>query len=251
MNTLGLYNVALAIAQLPYMILLRLTYHVQHPVLSEWQRRSPDEMRRRFFGVRAAMLWAGLALTLCVYAGSPLFFRVVYHTNYHEAGSFAKLLCVASWGLILAETVTRALMVFGDSRSLAIYNLIRVLTTLAASFVGYRISGVQGFILGVALGILCGHVVLLFHLYCHRLTRPLQDVGMTIVLVTTASMVELAEAWGAHLPRPLLPQDSEMWPDGLKLITYGSLLGPVLAGVLALTSLALAWRQLRLGRSVR
>lgn len=199
MATLGLYSVALAIAQLPYMILLRLTYHVQHPILSELQRRSSDELRRRFFHIRGIMLLIAISLTLGVYAVAPLFFRKVYDDNFMVAGNIAKLLCIATWGMILSETVTRVLMVKGDSRSLAVWNFVRVVVTLEATMAGYYLGDLTGFIIGVTIGILGGHVVLLMHMKWHKLSSIRQDLGYTILFAAGAALIEVMGWLGDRL----------------------------------------------------
>jgi O-antigen/teichoic acid export membrane protein len=220
MRTLGLYSVALAIAQLPYMILLRLTYHVQHPILSALQRRSSDDLKARFFHIRGVMLLVAIALTLSVFAGAPLFFRFVYHANFQFAGNIAQSLCFVTWGMILSETLTRLLMVKGDSRSLAIYNFVRVIVTVEAVMAGYYFADIEGFVWGVAVGVLCGHLILQLHMSWHDLSCFRQDAWYTLGFTALAGMIQ----WIRIVGDGLVP-----WMGSL-----GSLIIPLAIGIWAL-----------------
>jgi O-antigen/teichoic acid export membrane protein len=176
-----------------------LTYHVQHPILSALQRRSSGELKARFFHIRGVMLLVAIALTLGVFAGAPLFFRFVYHANFYLAGTIAQLLCLVTWGMILSETLTRLLMVKGDSRSLAIYNFVRVIVTVEAVMAGYYFADIEGFVYGAAVGILCGHLVLQLHMSWHNLSCFRQDAWYTLGFAALAGTIQVIRVTGDRI----------------------------------------------------
>ena len=78
-----------------------------------------------------------------------------------QAGEIAQLLSLSIWFSLLQASADRALLALGDSRSLAFSNIVKAVFTIGGTLGGYALAGINGFILGLALGALAVWVVVL------------------------------------------------------------------------------------------
>ena len=187
LDELGIYSVAIALAMLPHLLVTSLSWSVLYPLLSRCARESRDELQSRLLAVREALLAAGMILVLGLMLGSRTFFAVLYDARYQEAGLLAELLAGAVWVMVLSTTLDRALQALGDARSLALFNLVKLIATTATSILGFYLAGLPGFIGGLATGAACGHVVLLLCLRAHCIHVARQDARFTTLLMLSAS----------------------------------------------------------------
>jgi hypothetical protein len=115
---------------------------------------------------------------------ADLFFRLLYDARYHEAGSIAVWISAAVWLRILSATLGTALLAVGDSRGLALSQLVRFAGTTASALGGFWIAGVYGFLGGLIVGALPGHGMLLYVLYRRGIVPIWQDLKYTSLAIT-------------------------------------------------------------------
>jgi O-antigen/teichoic acid export membrane protein len=185
---LGVYGQAVAIVNLPQFLGGVLTGQVIFPLLAAYARSEPAQLRARFEQSRTTLLRAALVLSMAVLIFSPVFFRVFYKPEYHAAGWMAPLMMLASWFFLLSVTSDRALLARGDSRALALSNLVSFLGKLAGGWFGFQQAGLPGFILGLALGTLLGHVVVQIALAAHGLPIHCQDLRYTLIALLVGGL---------------------------------------------------------------
>lgn len=193
--TLGIYGVAWAISMLPVVSMQKLCANVLHPLLSQYQRDSGQEMRTQFYRVRGALLAIGVFLVMGIYAGAEIFFAIVYHENFHDAGHIAKLLSVSTWVSAVTATVVRAVFVVGSNHNLAISSFVKFCTTAIASIAGFQLLGLDGFILGLVIGNLCGYAVLLWSLRSVDIRCLRQDLKYSGLFLVSAVFVDIGGEW--------------------------------------------------------
>ena len=95
--TLGVYSIALVLAEIPIQLVSRLGGTVLMPTISEQRRVDPSKLSNQVLRARGALLRLGLLLCLGVAIAAPAFFRYLYDARYHEAGWMAQFLALSAW----------------------------------------------------------------------------------------------------------------------------------------------------------
>jgi len=218
-DMLGLYYVAMMLAWIPKQLGRTVATEVLFPALSEKNRRSPEDLARKLSEARGVMFRLALLMVLGVVFAAPAFFIALYDARYHPAGYIAQWIAPLTWMMIVYFTSTRTLLAVGDSRSLVVTNLVRVLVAVPAALLGYYWGhlpasmwsgyfegGLTGFVLGLALGLVGSELaagVLLHRRGLHVLMQDLRwtalGVGLSVLSVGLASLltphVPLAYHW--------------------------------------------------------
>ena len=194
---LGVYSFALAIATMPRMLVEKLCMSILYPLLAKSQRHSIDSMAVELERSRRTILIVGLAMVASVFVWCRPFFETFYHVDFHAAGGICQWLCAATWVGMLSITLSRALVAIGHTRSLATFNATRLLGTICASLVGLRLAGMQGFVIGMAVGALLGHLAIVVSLARHGILLLRQDFQLSgLLLLTTLTMAWLQQFGG-------------------------------------------------------
>ena len=186
---LGVYGQAVAIVNLPQFLGGVLTGTVIFPLLATYARAEPEALKARFLSQRRTLLLAALLTSLAVVFFAPAFFGLLYKEEFHDAGWMAPLSMVASWFFLLSVTSDRALLAKGSPRALAVANLVSFLGKLGGGTIGFQQAGIAGFILGLSLGTLAGHVVVQVSLAQHDLAIHVQDLKYTVVALAAGLAV--------------------------------------------------------------
>ena len=180
---LGIYGFGLAIASMPRMLVEKLSMSTLYPLLANSQRQSPERMSSELDRAREAILAVGLSLIVCVFIWCRLFFEMLYHDDYQYAGVICQWLCAVAWITMLSITLSRALIAIGDTRALAAFNIARLLGSTLASIVGFRIAGFEGFLIGLIIGAMAGHVTITLLLRRHSISVLGQDFRLSAVVI--------------------------------------------------------------------
>lgn len=231
LELLGVYSIALMFSRLPLDICSTVTGQVLFPVLASITRTDPGRMKKAITESRRIILTIGAAVTVALMTASPWFFYLAYDQRYQEAIWITPFLGGTLWFGILQASCDRALLAFGDTRSLFLSNLMNFIVTVTACLVGFHAFGMPGFIGGVGLGNLVGHVVIALRLAMKKLLKVHQDLMYTAA-VAAAGII------GVWLPESLSMNLSDT--EGLvRLVWQGSL--TLIAGVVTIkTALSLA-----------
>lgn len=187
-RTLGVYSFALAIAMMPRMLIEKLCMSILYPLLARCQRDSVTEMPDRLQSAREVILVVGLAMVASVFLWCDLFFKTLYHADYHSAGYICQLLCATTWIVMLSITLSRALIALGNTRALALFNFMRLSGSVLASMLGLRLAGFDGFVVGLAAGAAVGHAAIVFSLARHGIQLLGQDLRLTFALAMVATI---------------------------------------------------------------
>lgn len=193
-QTLGLYSFALAIATMPQMLVEKLCMSILYPLLSQFQREKPSQLKQELHVAREVILVVGMALLMSVFATCRLFFETFYHSDYHSAGQTCQWLCAAAWIVMMSLTLSRALIALGDTRALASFNLARLGGSFAASLIGLRLAGFPGFIAGLAVGSAFGHAVIVIALAQHKIILLRQDARLSFILLSAVLLSTLFQS---------------------------------------------------------
>jgi O-antigen/teichoic acid export membrane protein len=191
LGMLGVYSIALMFSRLPIEICGTLTEKVMFPALAAVARNNPERMADVLGRTRRTLLTIGAAATVGLMALSPWFFHLAYDERYATAVWMAPMLGFVMWFGILQATADRALLALGKTSTLFRSNLTNFAVTVGACLLGFGAYGMPGFIAGLGLGNLAGHLVIVAALLRLRLLNVLQDLLHTAVVV----LASIAGVW--------------------------------------------------------
>jgi O-antigen/teichoic acid export membrane protein len=197
--SLGLYSIAINLATLPPMVASSLAGGVLFPLLAHHSRTDPEEGEKTLFAARRVILLGGMFLLAGLVLVSPAFFHTFYQARYHGAIRVTQLLAVPMWCWILMISADRAVLATGHSHVLATSNAASLAVKFAACYFGFRFGDLAGFILGLALGNLAGHVPIVLALRRRGTHIVRQDLAFTAIA--------LGSIGAALLVQRLLPAD--------------------------------------------
>lgn len=187
MGVLGVYSMAVMLAALPGDIMNKMTERVLFPALAHAERGNPNRLAGHVLEARSFLLPAAALALAGVVVLSPAFFEALYDDRYQAAGRMAQLLAVGAWFSILSATSGRALLVVGDSRSLAASNFANLVVTGGGCILGHVVWGMPGFILGYAAGNLAGLVVIDVMMHRRGMPVALQDAAHSLMFAVLAA----------------------------------------------------------------
>jgi len=160
LTELGLYSISLNFARVGVEVANRLANTVLFPILSRHQD-DPTVLVRKSLKARGLVLLAGGALVSAFAIFAPVFFEQLYDKRYADAGEISQWITVYIWSLIVLSSMERVPLALGHAKALFVSNLV-VTCGYGLAVPGYRLFGLQGFILGLAAAVLLSHVVLLW-----------------------------------------------------------------------------------------
>jgi O-antigen/teichoic acid export membrane protein len=233
MDMLGVYSIGIMLTGVPRMVIFRVSRLVLEPVFAAANLESREKLAGTFRQSRGLMLPLALVAMVGASAAAPAFFTFLYDERYHDAGWIAQLSMMPLWFGFLQQSSSRALTAVGDSRAIAVSNLVRLLATAAGCAGGYYLGGLPGLIIGIAAGTLCSHITVTLILRSHGLGGFHLDAIYSLL----GLLLGLAAAFAPQLaPTPPDPRISA-------LITLGT-------GTILLAPLGL-WVGLRARRALR
>ena len=194
-GTLGLYSLGLAIALLPSLMIEKLSTSVLFSVLARSREVSGSLLTSELRSGREVISVVGLASVFSIFVGSRPFFELIYHEDYHAAGTICRWLCAMVWISVLSLSLSRALMALGNTRSWALVNLAKLVCTIPAALILNSLWGLPGFTLGLALGAVCGHVFLTIQLAWYGIVQIGQDIRLSVALGTAVIISVLMESF--------------------------------------------------------
>ena len=220
-TVLGLYQQATTLVRMPIELIGRLAGVSLFPALARSAELGHEELRQNLLRARSVILPLGISAVMGLGLGAPLFVYVVYPGKFQDVGWMARYMSVGLWITILQLSSDRTLLAMGHAKSLAMANGVNMVATISFALAGIAIGqrlqhAMPGFILGVALGNLAGHMVIQSELRRHGVSIYLQDLRYTLLLV-------LIGAAGLLLPKlPLVrPEHAQTFKFavGLAVVT--------------------------------
>lgn len=182
-GTLGVYGFGLAIAMLPRLMVEKLAGTILYPVLSKAARESTESFQSQLRPARGTIVSIGAAMVISVFVCCREFFNRLYHHDFHDAGEICQWLCLVSWMGMLTMTLSQALVALGRTREMAKSNAVKLPATVIASLIGFHYGQLDGFIIGLVIGAVAGHLVLMASLARIGVLLIWQDVSNSVFLV--------------------------------------------------------------------
>jgi O-antigen/teichoic acid export membrane protein len=217
---LGVYGLAAGLATLTPTIAGSLAARVLFPLLAHHSRTDSQAYKQALYSARAIILQGALFLLGGLALLSPTFFRVFYQTRYGEAGWMAQLLTVPMWFWMLMLSADRAVLAVGESRTLAIANACSLAGKILACAVGFHFGGLGGFILGLGVGNLVGHIPIMIALRRHDVFIFKQDMAYSGIALALLG-------GGVALQRLAAARMGASWLTPIELSVAAAVLVPI------------------------
>jgi O-antigen/teichoic acid export membrane protein len=198
---LGVYGIASQVVMVPWSMTLQLGANLMTPALAAAERQSRDHLLAELVRMRALLLPLGALLFVGAATTAPLFFTLAYKPAFHEAGRMTQFLLLPAWWVVLQELATRPLVAISDSKTLAMINGVRVVTTVVATLIGSSWAGFWGFLVGGMMGSAVGLLVAQAWMHKRGLAALRTDFSAALMMtVVMAAMWFVAPALQAQLP---------------------------------------------------
>lgn len=244
MSWLGMYSIALALAALPTMVILKIGGAVTFPAYSRIFERGGD-LASAFRRSRLPLLVCGGFMVTCVLVAGPSAVKMLYDKRYQDAGLLLQLLALGVWFQVLECTNGALLLAMGESAVVALGNVAKLASMAVMIPIGFHLWGIHGAILGLGAADLGRYLVLAFAVRRRGMGCIGMDLLLTVVVaVATIASMLLLRLLPAHLP-------GERFTRVLASVTPPILFWIVPAAMAAWEHRAVRDRLLRLARHYR
>jgi O-antigen/teichoic acid export membrane protein len=186
LGKLGIYGLAIMLTALPRDIVSYLANGIIYPALAMHERSGSSFFGATVARTRRLILSAGAFTAVGLILGAPTFFRLFYDSRYHEAGWIAQIMAIATWISVLQMSADRALLTKGDTFSLLLSNVARFAIGAALCPIGYHLLALPGFLLGLVLSAIGGHVVIQWRLSRYNVWIISDDLYFTSVVACSS-----------------------------------------------------------------
>lgn len=173
---LGIYGIALALAELVGNLVTRITYGMVYPALSKVQRENPDQLSTYYYKIRLPIDLLALVATGGLMMLSQLVVDIMYDERYTQAGWMLQALCVKVAMSVVLGPAETCLFSMGQTRYGFYQNIGRSIWVALGIPLSWHLWGLQGVVWCVALSQVPVAFILLFPLIRARLLRPLLEL---------------------------------------------------------------------------
>jgi O-antigen/teichoic acid export membrane protein len=202
---LGIYGIALTLADLPRSVTNTVGGKVLMPALSMMADQPRSQIRVKIARQRKRILPAmalGLAIMACF---GDMLIELLYDERYLQASWMLPILALGIWPRLLCNTIEPVLFAIGRPQYTAAANLSRFICTSIGVLLGYRFFQLPGAIVGIALNDLFYYLVISYGLWREGLANLKQDgLATALLVVFMAGLVLSRITWGLGTPLDVL-----------------------------------------------
>jgi len=208
LDLLGVYGVALNLADIPRSITLALSGKVMFPAITKLVDQPRSILRAKIIKNRQPILIAfAVGLTLLVSFGDVAI-KILYDDRYIQAAWMLPILALGIWPRVLCNTgIESALFALGKIQYPAFGQFLRFLWTTIGLWLGFSTAGLLGAIIAVALNDLGFYAAISYGLWREKVNCLLQDLQATLLLFgLIAAVLTTRYCLGFGLPIDLVLQ---------------------------------------------
>lgn len=149
-SELGLYSIALALAQIPWMIFNKLSTQVLLPIYAEIQDQDLSEVRKKLAKIRIRVAALLLPPAMCLIIYGEELIQLMYDDRYLEAGWMLETLACGV-ALTVATNIGPVYLGFGKPKVFLMSVIFKGIFLVGSMALGNYYLGTKGMIYGVAL----------------------------------------------------------------------------------------------------
>jgi O-antigen/teichoic acid export membrane protein len=189
MSALGIYSIGANLAVVPAAVLSHLGGSVIFPMYSRFQRRG-EAMAPIFRNVRFPIVIIGGWAMSGIIAGGPTIIRILYDPRYWAAGWMMQIIASGLWFRTLESSNGAALLALGQSRWMAISNVMKLIAMAVLIPIGWKLGEFKGALLGFAASDAVLYLASVVGLVGFGLDDRKTDLKMTMLVAVSS-----AAAW--------------------------------------------------------
>jgi O-antigen/teichoic acid export membrane protein len=189
LETLGVYGVAYALADIPRQVLLAVSSRVLFPAFSKMVDQPREVFLAKILKNRMPLLlFAAVGIGILVGCGD-LFVKLLYDKRYGQASWMLPLMAIGIWPRVLTQTIDQVFFAMGQPRYPTYGCLAKFVFMLGALPLGFHFMGVPGAVIAVALNDIPFYVVIAEGLRREKLSSFKQDMLATLFFVGLIALV--------------------------------------------------------------
>ena len=206
LDVLGVYGVALTLADIPRSVTLALSSKVMFPAITKLADQPREILRAKILKNRQPILIACAAGLALLVSFGDVAIKILYDDRYIQAAWMLPILALGIWPRVLCNTgIESALFAIGKIQYPAFGQFLRFLWTSIGLWVGFSTAGLLGAIVAVALNDIGFYAAISYGLWREGLNCLVQDLQATILLsVLLAAVLSARYFFGFGLPVDLL-----------------------------------------------
>ena len=186
---LGIYTVALTLAEIPKQITARVNVQVLYPVISHYVNLDRPVLRAKILQ-KLKLLLIGLAVFVTFFACfGDLMIDILYDSRYEQAGWMMSVLAVGIWPLILEATHGKSLFAIGKPLYYAFGSFLKFIYMVILTPLAYKQFGLLGAVVVVAFNDIPLYMGVNYGLIREGLSAILQDIQATLLLILLIAIV--------------------------------------------------------------
>ncbi|MBT7841847.1 MAG: oligosaccharide flippase family protein [Lentisphaerae bacterium] len=176
-SDLGVYNIALFLAQAIVSALTTVSMTTLFPLYSRLAQDDPDAYATRVWKFRLVFMAVAFPILAVLIVFGDFAVHVLYDERWQAAGWMLQVLSVGSVAAILNLTLSALLLAVGDSFRFMLFQLWRSVCLVIAMSVGGFYFGTKGLIVGVAAAPWLAHPFLVACVRRYRVWTPFMDLA--------------------------------------------------------------------------
>ncbi|HEY9909112.1 MAG TPA: oligosaccharide flippase family protein [Thermosynechococcaceae cyanobacterium] len=194
LETLGVYGVAYALADIPRQVLAAVSSRVFFPTFSKMVDQPRDVFLAKILKNRLPLLLvSALSLTVLVGAGDFII-TLLYDRRYAQASWMLPIMALGIWPRVLTQTIDQVFFALGQPRYPAYGCIAKFVFMLIALPTGFHFLGIAGAVIAVSLNDLPFYLVVIVGLQREKLSPLKQDLQATLVFVGLVALVLLGRS---------------------------------------------------------
>ena len=191
-KTLGVYNIAFTLADIPRQIIIKIGSSVIFPVISKQADIPRKMLQTKILGKRWLILMgAAILLTIPVSFGD-LFIGLLYDKRYADATWMMPILSIGLWHTLLYSSMSPSLLAIGKPLYASFGNFFTFLTVSIGLPVVYYFQGLPGALILLALSDLPLYGAVTYGLWREGLSCVEQDLKATGLFLGLLALVLLS-----------------------------------------------------------
>lgn len=208
LDVLGVYGVALTLADIPRSVTLALSGKVMFPAITKLVDQPREILRAKILKNRQPILIAFAAGLALLVSFGDVTIKILYDDRYIQAAWMLPILALGIWPRVLCNTgIESALFAIGKIQYPAFGQFLRFLWTSIGLWVGFSTAGLLGAIVAVALNDLGFYAAISYGLWREGVNCLVQDIQATVLLLALiAAVLSARYFFGFGLPIDLLLQ---------------------------------------------